>query len=118
MRRRLRYADIYNSAYRSKSLTAYIRKAMGRFRSSPANHVYVPQHIHRMVCTQSIVTHRQNVQVTDIDWALSVSTFMRRRAARIITQQALHFIYHPGGSWMRKAALRWSTQPPWKTVQT
>lgn len=106
--KRPRYADVYNGAFRSPSLSHYVTSTIKRFRRAPAWYINVPLYMHKMLATQRIA-ERHYEGGDRIDWALAVVNLMRRRAARILTQQALHFLYHPQGPWLRRAMAEYAT---------
>ena len=111
--KRPRYADIYFEAYHSFSLPFYIRRKVRQFRRSPQHYLHVPLYIKTMVTTQSFVKRqsqydRQKIR-DSIDWALAVVSFMRRRAAFLVTRCALEFIYNPNGPWLRRERLQYTS---------
>ena len=112
-KKRPRYIDVYNDAYRSRKFSGFVHTAIKRFKLHPMHFVNVPLYIERMVQTQSIAERSKCVYGDAEDnyqniirWALDLVHFMQRRAGRVLTRAALQFLYHPNGPWLRGQVYR------------
>lgn len=117
--KRLRYADVYNEAYESRhsfTMSFYIRRSIRKFRRSPFHYINIPGYIRTMLATQSIAERYTGSEEDRLQWAFDVVAFIRQRAARIITQRALEYIYHPKGPWIR-SRLEIHASSPMSTMQ-
>ena len=111
--KRPRYSDVYQHAFQSRySIQSYIHATVARFRHSPLQWIRVPHYISTMLCTQSLAEKERTPPET-LRWALRLVRFLERRAARILTQQALHFIYRPQGPWFRRTTVSWGEELGW-----
>lgn len=72
---------------------------MKRFRRTPTTYIDVPHHIDTVFRTQGIAERHERPDA--LEWALAVVSFLRKRAANILTRRALTYIYHPNGPWLR-----------------
>lgn len=102
--KRPRYHDVYNEAFNhKKTLAGYVEELLQSFHGAPQRLLHVPRYLDTMLRTQAIA-HRDDGRLDrrSIWHAMRVSRFVQRRAARIITRQALHCIYRPDGPWLRK----------------
>ena len=112
-----RYADVYNAAFRSGCVSTFVRHSMSRFKANPIRMVRVPRYVDRMLRTQGIGqrVHPSALAWDAVAWALRVSRFVERRAARTISRSFLRYWYHPSGPWMREQ-LRRIEQRGWSSV--
>lgn len=106
--KRLRYADVYNGAYkrsvvvRCSNLSEFVERTLKRFRKNPVHHVAVPRYVKTLLHTQSIATRHLPESCNSLQWALAVTRFIERRAARLIAATFLHYMYCPSGPWLRR----------------
>lgn len=107
--KRPRYADVYDEAFASSSVGDFVEHSIKQFRREPLHYLHVPSYIDTMFRTQSLA-HRSSAGAPQdiIAWALAVSSFMRRRAARTITTRALMFLFRPGGPWMKRCMVEYT----------
>ena len=112
MPKRPRYMDVYEQAYecykRSQTVSGYVEGALRQFRHTPLELLQMPRHLHKMLRTQAIARNIQPEARDVIGWALAVADFVHRRAGRVISHQALRYLYRPGGAWMRGCLDEWA----------
>ena len=108
MPKRSRYSDVYNGAFGSKSVSAFVDCAMATFRSNPALHVSLPRHVEKMLRTQTIARGARGGG--DVRWAVRLARYVEGRAARVITRRTLQFLYAPSGPWVRRKVEAMRTQ--------
>lgn len=115
-RRPRRYADIYNDAYRFRAadLGNFLHSILLHFKRAPLQDIRLPTYVLTLVTTQSMAEKcvaAKEVPSALLDWSLRLVRFMEKRAARIITHSALHFLYRAGGPYMRRQVARMTTAP-------
>ncbi len=108
MSKRSRYSDVYNGAFCSDSVSAFIDCAMKRFRTNPSMHVSLPRHVDRMLRTQTIA--RGTRGGGEVRWAVRLAQYVEGRAARLISRRVLEFLYAPSGPWVRRRVEAMRTQ--------